>query len=92
MYINNRMLLCLGDANQQKVSSELKKADMKSGIQIANENEKLYIMLSQVNASQNSRQMIGNTHNGFQPFACIMTENLDTLVSICVDISFYPLL
>ena len=38
---------------------------MKSGIQIANENEKLYTMLSQVNASQNSRQMIGNTENGF---------------------------
>ena len=31
---------------------------MKSGIQIANENEKLYTMLSQVNASQNSRQMM----------------------------------
>ena len=31
-------------------------------------------MLSQVNASQNSRQMIDNIHNDFQPFACIMTE------------------
>ena len=72
MNINNRMLLCLGDANQQTVSSELIKAYMKSGIQIANGNKKLYIMLSQVNASQNSRQTIGNTHNGFQPFACIM--------------------
>ena len=60
------MLLGLGDANQQTVSSEFKKkAYMKSGIQIANENEKLYTMLSQVNASQNSRQMIGNTYNGF---------------------------
>ena len=67
------MLLFFGDANQQTVNSELKKAYMKSGIQIANENEKLYTMLSQVNASQNSRQIIGNTHNGFQPFACIMT-------------------
>ena len=57
---------------------------MKSGIQIANGNEKLYTMLSQANASQNSRQMIGNTHNGFQHFACIMTEKLDTLVPICV--------
>ena len=49
------MLLCLGDPNQQTVSSEFKKSYMKSGIQIANENEKLYTMLSQVNASQNSR-------------------------------------
>ena len=86
------MFLCFGDTNQQTVNSELKKAYMKSGIQIANGNEKLYTMLSQVNASQNSRQIIGNTHNGFQPFVCIMTEKLDTFVSICVDISFYPLI
>ena len=86
------MLLCLGNENQQTVSSELKKAYMKSDIQIANGNEKLYTILSQANASQNSRQMIDNTHNGFYSFACIMTEKLDTLVSICVDISFYPLL
>ena len=59
------MLLCLGDANQQTVSSEFLKAYMKSDIQIANENEKLYTMLSQVNASQISRQMIGNTYNNF---------------------------
>ena len=59
------MLLCFGDASQQTVSSEFKKAYMKLGIQIANENEKLYTMLSQVNASQNSRQMIGNIYNGF---------------------------
>ena len=59
------MLLCLGDPNQQTLSSELIKAYMKSGIHIANENEKLYTMQSQVNASQNSRQMIGNTYNGF---------------------------
>ena len=86
------MLSCLGDANQQTVSSKLKKAYMKSGIQIANENEKLYTMLSQVNASQNSLQMKGKTHNGFQPFACIMTEMLATFVSICVAKSYYPLL
>ena len=90
--INNRMLLCFGDANNQTVSIELKKAYMKSSIQIANGNEKLYTMLSQVNASQNSRQMIDNTHNGYQPFVCIMTEKLDTLISICVDIRFYPFL
>ena len=34
-------------------------------------------MLSQVNTSQNSRQMIDNIHNDFQPFACIMTERFD---------------
>ena len=34
-------------------------------------------MLSQVNASQNSRQMIDNIHNNFQSFACIMTERFD---------------
>ena len=59
---------------------------------MANGNEKLYTLQSQVNASQNSRQIIGNTHNGFQPFLCIMTEKLDTLVSIFVDIRLYPLL
>ena len=31
-------------------------------------------MLSQVNASQNSRQMIDNIHNDLQYFACIKTE------------------
>ena len=36
-------------------------------------------MLSQVNASQNSRQMIGNIHNDFQPFACIMTEKFENI-------------
>ena len=48
LYINNRMLLCFGGANQQTVNSELKKAYMKSGIQIVNGNEKLYTMPSQV--------------------------------------------
>ena len=36
-------------------------------------------MLSQVNASQNSRQMIDNIHNVFQPFACIMNEKFDNI-------------
>ena len=36
-------------------------------------------MLSQANASQNSRQMIDNIHNDFQPFACIMTERFDNI-------------
>ena len=34
-------------------------------------------MLSQVNAIQNSQQMIDNIHNDFQPFDCIMTERFD---------------
>ena len=34
-------------------------------------------MLSQVNESQNSRQTIGNTHNGFQLLASIITERFD---------------
>ena len=34
-------------------------------------------MLSLVNASQISRQIIDNIHNDFQPFACIMTEKFD---------------
>ena len=34
-------------------------------------------MLSQVNALQNSRQMIDNIHTDFHPFACIMTEKFD---------------
>ena len=34
-------------------------------------------MLSQVNASQNSRQTIGNTHNGFLHLASIITERFD---------------
>ena len=35
-------------------------------------------MLSKVNASQNSWQIIDNIHNDFQPFACIMTERFDS--------------
>ena len=71
------MLLCLSDANHQTVSSELKiKAYRKSDIQIVKRNEKLCTMRNQVNVSQISRQMISNTHNGFQPFACIMAERV----------------
>ena len=56
------MLLCLDDENQQPVSSELKKNLIwNHNIQIDDGNEKLYTMLSQVKASQNSEQMIGNT-------------------------------
>ena len=63
--------------SQQVIKNFKKKTYRKSDIQIVNQNEKLYIMLSQVNASQNSRQTIGNTHNGFQPLASIITERFD---------------
>ena len=36
-------------------------------------------MLSQVNASQNSRQTIANTQIGFQPLASIINERLDSI-------------
>ena len=43
-------------------------------------------MLSQANASQNSRQMIDNIHNDFQPFACIMNERFDNTQKINLTI------
>ena len=43
-------------------------------------------MLSQVNASQNSRQMIDNIHNDFQTFAWIMTERFDNTQKINLTI------
>ena len=46
--------------------------------QIAYWIEKLDTMLSQANASQNSRQMIDNIYNDLQPFACIMTKRFDS--------------
>ena len=67
MFIDNKVYLCLSDANQPIASSEHKNILTGSQkLQIANGNEKLDIMLSQVNALQNSRKTIGNTHNGFQ--------------------------
>ena len=70
MYIKNKIIMCLSDANQPKASLKLK-TYRKSGIQIANWNVKLDIMLRQVNESQNLRQPIENTHNGFQLLARI---------------------
>ena len=37
-------------------------------------------MLSQVNASQNSRQTIGNTQSGFQPLVGIITKRFDNIL------------
>ena len=45
-------------------------------------------MLSQVNASQNSRQTIGNTHDGFQPLINIIIKRLD---NIKINESYYYL-
>ena len=72
------MFLCLSDLNQPTASSQLKiKTYRKSDSQFSIENEKLDIMLSQHNAPQNSLQTKGDTHNGFQPLASIITERLD---------------
>ena len=43
-------------------------------------------MQSQANASQNSRQIVDNIHNDFQPFACIMTEKFDNTQKINLTI------
>ena len=48
-------------------------------LQIVNGNEKLDTILSQVKASQISRQKIGNTHNGFRSLASIILERLDNI-------------
>ena len=50
---------------------------MKSDIQIANRNEKLDTMLSQVNASQDPRQTIGNNHMISSLLTNIITERFD---------------
>ena len=74
------MLLCFSDAKKWTDSSELyKKLTRSQKMKIANGVDKLDTILSQVNASQNLRQMIGNTHNSFQPLASIITEWLDNI-------------
>ena len=70
--------LCLSDANQPTASSEHNKNTYrKSKTADCLLKWDKDTMLSQVNASQNSRQMIDNIHNDFQSFACIMTERFD---------------
>ena len=73
------MLLWLSDASQQTAGSEINYY-RKSDIQIANGNKELDTMLSQVNASQSSWQMIDNIHNDFQPLASIISERLDNIL------------
>ena len=63
--------------SSQQLVENLQKLTRSQKLQIAYGNEKLDAILSQVNASQNSRQMIDNIHNDFQPFACIMNEKFD---------------
>ena len=63
--------------SQQLVQNFKKKSFRKPKMQIAYWNEKLDTILSQVNALQNSRQMIDNIHSDFQTFACIMTERFE---------------
>ena len=83
LFINNIIYLCLNDANQPTASSELLKIFSGSQKpQIAYWIEKLDTMLSQANASQNSRQMIDNIYNDLQPFACIMTNRFDSTQKI----------
>ena len=73
------MLLCLSDAKLPTASSELKKSTRSQKGQIFNANEKLDTVLSQVNPSENSQQLIANTHSGFQPLARILTEKFDNI-------------
>ena len=64
------MLLRLSDAKQPIACWEPKnKTYKKSETADFFENEKQDKILSQVNASQNSQQTIGSTHNCFQPLA-----------------------
>ena len=71
--------------SKQQVQNFLKLSGSQK-LQIAYWNEKLDTMLSQANASQNSRQMIDNIHNDFQPFAFIMTERFDNTQKINLTI------
>ena len=61
----------------KQLVQNFKKLSGSQKLQIAYRNEKLGTMLSQVNASQNSRQLIDNVHNDLQPFVCIMAERFE---------------
>ena len=54
------------DISQKIVQNLQKKLTGSQKLHIAYGDEKLDTKLSQVNASQNSRQTIGNTYNSFQ--------------------------
>ena len=72
--------MCLNDANQPAASSELQKDARSQKLQIDFGNKNLNTILSRVNASQISRQTIGNIHNGCQSLVSIMTEMLDNIL------------
>ena len=74
------MYLCLSDENQSTASSKRKKLTGSQKLQIAYGKEKLGTILRQVNASQNSRQTIDNTHNEFQPLLSIIAERFDNII------------
>ena len=74
------MFLYLSDGKEPTASWELKKLVTRSQeLKIAFGDEKLDIILSQVNAPENSRQPIANTQSGFQSLASIITERLDNI-------------
>ena len=77
IFLNNKIYLCLNNANQPTACSENKKTFRKSKAADCLLKWDKDTMLRQVNASQNPRQMIDNIHNDFQPFAWIMTERFD---------------
>ena len=59
------MLLCFNDEKHPAVNLELKKLKYIKKMQIAYGNEKLDIILRQVDASQHSRQTLGSNYCGF---------------------------
>ena len=59
--------MCLSYAKLPTTSSELKKLKSK----------KLWTILNQVSALENSKQTISITHNDFQPLVSIISEKLD---------------
>ena len=67
------------ESSQQQVENLKIKLTRSQKLQIAYGNEKLDTILSQVNAPENSRQLIANTQSGFQPLASIKTEKFDSI-------------
>ena len=74
------MLFNLSSTKQPKTSFELLKILQEArNFKISDKNEKLNTILSEVNASQNSRHMTRNTHSSFHTLAIIITEKLDNI-------------
>ena len=76
------MILSLSKAKHSKASSELKMLTRNQKLQIANGIEKRDIILSQVDAAQNSRQVKRNIHNSFKPLASIIIERFDNPINL----------